>query len=581
MALVLRPRLTWVVPLEIAFALATIAIIPQTVVWVTTYAAASTTAALADLGSGIGLMAAGTALILENRRPAAGMTAILAGIAWLAADWIGWQGGIALARTLAMVGALFYLPLVLHLVTLYQRMPVPPIMRRLVLVGYASTAAVALALVSFRDPRLDLTCWNNCTDDVLLIGNQPIIASVLRLAIPTLELTVAGTIIGVGTLWLTRATPAERRLTWVVAVPALLVGAASAAHGVVLLFDPHEGPLSELHTALFQLRAWAAVLLALGLGWTIVRTFRSRSAVMRLAAELGDAPGTVPLGAALASATNDPTLEVVYWVPQPGRFVDATGMAAELPGERGRAVTRISHRGRLICAVLHDPAVIDSGGLDRLVGAAARLALENERLRAELLTKIEEVRLSRARIVAAGDEARASLERDLHDGAQQGLMAVLYELRLAADATGATPDSEVRERLVAALREAEALLTDLRDLAHGIFPAVLRDKGLLAAARSLRDAASIPVEVNEMPTERLPEAVERAAYAVLESAVDRATSSGAPVVSMRGSSTDQGLSLQIEGAGPGPFQDIADRVDAADGRIWVDGQRLMVWIPCG
>jgi signal transduction histidine kinase len=581
-ALVFRPLMTWVVPLEIAFALATIAIIPQTVAWVTTYSGASATAALADLGAGIGLMAAGTAFALTNLRAAVGRTAILAGIAWLAADWIGWQGGIALARTLAMAGALFYLPLVLHLVTLYQRMPVPSIMRRVVLVGYASTALLALGLLLFRDPGVDLTCWNNCTDDVLLIGNQPVIASAVRLAIPAVEIGLAGAIIGIATLTLAHGTAAERRMTWVVVVPTLIIGAASAAHGVALLVDPHEGPLVDLHNALFQGRAWAAVLLALGLGWTIVRTWRSRSAVTRLAAELGDAPESGTVGPALAAATKDATLEVLYWLPHLGHFVDAAGTAAHLPRpDDGRPVTRISHAGRLICAVIHDPAVIDSTGLDRMLGAAARLTLENERLRAELLAKLEDVRLSRARIVAAGDAARASLERDLHDGAQQGLMAVLYELRRAADAAAASSNGDARDRLVAALREAEALLGDLRDLAHGIYPAVLRDKGLQAAARSLRDTASIPVEVNDMPTERLPEAVERAGYAVLESGVDGAISSGAAVVSVRGSSTDRGLSLQIEGAGPGPFQDIADRVGAADGRMWVDGQRLLVWIPCG
>ncbi len=582
MALSLRPRMTLVVLLEIAFALATIAIIPQTVVWVTTYSGVSAAAAIADLSAGIGLMAAGTAVILTNRSAALGGAAILAGIAWLAPDWIGWQGGIALMRTLAMAGALFYLPLILHLVTLHQRMSVPSIMRRLVLVGYASTAGVALGVLLFRDPRVDLTCWNNCTDDVLLIGNQPVIAGVVRLAIPALQLAVAGAIMGVGMLRLGRATAAERRMTSVVVIPALMVGATSAAHGVALLFDPHEGPLVAFHNALFQWRAWAAVLLALGLGWTIARTWRSRSAVTRLAADLGDAPEPGSVGPALASATRDGTLEVLYWLPQDGRFVDAAGVAAELPRyEDGRAVTRISHAGRLVCAVVHDPAVIDSTGLDRILGAAARLTLENERLRAELLAKIEDVRRSRARIVAAADAARASLERDLHDGAQQGLMAVLYELRLAANAAATSANGDVRDRLQAALREAESLLGDLRDLAHGIYPAVLRDKGLQAAARSLRDAAAIPVEVNGMPAERLPEAVERAGYAVLESAMEGAISSGSAGVRVRGSLRDHGLRLEIEGAGPGPFQDIADRVGAADGRMWIDGQRLMVWMPCG
>lgn len=151
---------------------------------------------------------------------------------------------------------------------------------------------------------------------------------------------------------------------------------------------------------------------------------------------------------------------------------------------------RIQRGGLTIAAVNHDPALTGTSELADQIGAAARLAIDNERLRAEVLAQLERVRASRGRIVAAGDAARRRLERDLHDRAQQRLLAARYELRLARASTG--DDTQRAAEIERAIAEAKAALAELRDLAHGIFPAVLDDAGLGPALWALSAGAPSP-----------------------------------------------------------------------------------------
>ena len=124
------------------------------------------------------------------------------------------------------------------------------------------------------------------------------------------------------------------------------------------------------------------------------------------------------------------------------------------------------------------------------IGAAARLAVDNERLRAEVLARVADLRASRARIVATADGTRQRLERDLHDGAQQQLLAASFELRQACSSAAASGDAELAARLTDASEQAQQALTELRDLAHGIYPAILTEAGLEPAVRSLAERAS-------------------------------------------------------------------------------------------
>ena len=130
-------------------------------------------------------------------------------------------------------------------------------------------------------------------------------------------------------------------------------------------------------------------------------------------------------------------MELAYWVPNQDAYVDADGQPMRVdPPPNGKTATTIENEGQRVGAIVHDAGLGEERDLVQAVGAAAALTLENERLDAELRANVDELRASRARIVTAGYAERRRLERDLHDGAQQRLMALGINLRLARDRIG-------------------------------------------------------------------------------------------------------------------------------------------------
>ena len=183
--------------------------------------------------------------------------------------------------------------------------------------------------------------------------------------------------------------------------------------------------------------------------------------------------------------------------------------------------------------MLHDPALVDERELERALGSAARLAVENEALRAEALAQLRELRDSRARIVEAGDAERRRLERNLHDGAQQRLLALSYDLRLARAGAAADGDEQLVALLDAAGGETAAALDELRELAHGIYPAILTEAGLAPALETLADEAPLPVELGDVAPARQPPAVETTAYVAVAEAIEDAARRGATFLAAR------------------------------------------------
>jgi signal transduction histidine kinase len=213
------------------------------------------------------------------------------------------------------------------------------------------------------------------------------------------------------------------------------------------------------------------------------------------------------------------------------------------------------------------------------------------RLDAELRERLEELRASRARLVEAGDTARRRLERDLHDGAQARLVAL--GLLLGRARARATADPDLEGLLARAVDELHTSLDELRELARGIHPAVLSDRGLEPALRSLVDRAPVPVAV-DAPVGRLPEAVESAAYFVasegLQNVAKYAHATCARVTVRRAGGcvrvevADDGIGGADAGRGSG-LRGLADRLAALDGTLAVDshagrGTRLRAEIPC-
>jgi signal transduction histidine kinase len=236
-------------------------------------------------------------------------------------------------------------------------------------------------------------------------------------------------------------------------------------------------------------------------------------------------------------------------------------------------VARLSHR----------PGLLDDPGLVEEVTTAARLGLENERLRAEAGAQLEDLRASRARVIAAGDAERRRLERDLHDGAQQKLVGLALSLRLAQSGLGPEPDESSVANIGAAQAELDAAIAELRELAQGIFPAVLADEGLAAAVEALIEGAPIPVEVKRLPEGRFDPAVETAAYFVVSETLRR---SGASRLEVAVGRADGRLVVEIAGdRGLEDLVELQDRVGALDGTLDVVRDpvgvvRVVAEIPC-
>jgi signal transduction histidine kinase len=262
--------------------------------------------------------------------------------------------------------------------------------------------------------------------------------------------------------------------------------------------------------------------------------------------------------------------------------VDAAGRSVPEPAAApGRTLTPLLRDGRRIAIVSHTAAVLDLG---RAIGAALRLALENERLQAETLAQLDQLRASRVRIVETGDAERRQLERDLHDGAQQRLLALSYDLRLARAQAQADGDAPTGSLLTEATVEAQAALSELRTLAHGIYPAILSEAGLAPAVVTLAETAALPVEIRSMAEGRYSPAVETAAYLFVTEGLDDAEHRDAGHVTVDIVQDGEWLMITVEDDGSdrtSQFVDVADRVGALSGRLSVEPTRLKAELPCG
>ena len=235
---------------------------------------------------------------------------------------------------------------------------------------------------------------------------------------------------------------------------------------------------------------------------------------------------------------DDPDLVVSF--PDGADLIDRTGAVA--PAERDLATTDLLVEGTLVARVHHAPRTqvpALAAGLDD----PARLALSNERLTAQLAARVRDLTRARAAVVETGVRDRRSLERDLHDGVQQDLLAFGLDLRVAA--AGLAADDPDRRALDDAVVEVHAALDEVRDISHGVYPPLLATRGLAAATASLARRTSASVEVGPLPEGRLADAVERAAFAVVAEAVDR----GAAYVEAR--MADGRLVVRATDAGPG------------------------------
>ncbi len=387
--------------------------------------------------------------------------------------------------------------------------------------------------------------------------------------------------------WL-RASPPQRRAV----APVLIAGCVSLAALVwTVTFDLIGDPLSSLPATIW-LYSTAAIPIAVV--YVFLQRRLARGQVAGLVVQLGEPSGTAGLRDALAQALGDPSLQLAYWFPAERCYVDADGAMVKLPDQDdARSSTFVERDGQPIAVLIHDPVLEHNAELVHSVCAAASLALENERLQAELRARLHDLQASRARLVEATDAERRRIERNLHDGTQQRLVSIamslgLLEAKLPGQATAAQP-------LVREARDSLALaLAELRELTHGMNPPLLVERGLPAALDELCRRAALPTRLELELDRRLPDHVEIAAYFIVSEALTNAAkhSHGSEVrvavACVRDRLTvevaDDGIGGASARGGTG-LGGLADRIEALRGHFTISsppgrGTTLRAEIPC-
>jgi signal transduction histidine kinase len=541
----------------------------------TTYGDRSASFALLEVVVGAGLLVAG--LMLLSARPTAmlGTVAVAASAAWFAPVWVGWEGGPPLLRDTGLVVA----PL-LPAVVLVAAAAVPPpptgigrlALHALAVIGTTTTAAASILLALVRDPIRDRYCWSDCSVSAFLVHDDPALARRVTWFVLGLGAAIGVLVALAAAVRLAGAAAVTRRVSGPALAAAGLSGLALAANAFSLVLEPREAPSRPLYELLFIVRAFALLALAGGLAWIALRPRLVRSLVTRLAVDLDRSAAGGGLGRLLSRALGDPGLRLGYPIVTGERIVDADGRPFTL--DATRRVTPVLGAGGVVAVVESD--VTSVGALESELGPAAQLALGNERLRAEALARLAEVTGSRARIVETADAARRRIERDLHDGAQQRMLALTYDLRVALTIAESSGDERASAPLRDALERAVSASQELRDVAHGIFPAELTASGLEAALESLADLRPLRLVVELSSGRRYGADVETAAYAVVAEAVE---DGGELRVTL--AERDGGLHVTVEGEVDWEKRlvRLEDRVGAAGGSVRASGRRLEAMVP--
>jgi signal transduction histidine kinase len=533
----------------------------------------------------------GTGLFAWDRRPnnSVGSLMVATGFAWLLG--LISTSNVSVLFTAGAIVSSIYIVTALHMLLAapYGR-GLSRGDRRIVTVGYLLVTIGLVPMYLFLDPARD-GC-DGCPNNVILIEHNESIVGIWSALVNLVGIGVlAAVVISLVRRW-RRATRPERRLY----APVYAAGVALMIAVIGQLAVQTAGSEGAAVDVLFLISVIPLALVPyLFLASFVHARMAQGGAVGELMTKLSATPRPGHVRDALADALEDPSLELVFWLPERGRYVDSRGRDYALPeDDPTRAVTKVERDGECVAAIVHDPTLPQMRGHVEAVGAAAALALDNERLDAALRAKIGELRRSRERMLRIGLEERRRLERDLHDGAQQRLVSMALNIRLARAKLNEDPLA-AEQLLASAGSELDSALAELRELARGIHPAVLTDRGLATALETLANRAPVPVEVGDLPDGRLPEAVELAAYFVVAEALTNVAKyseashatvqvgreNGRLVVEV----ADDGIGGADPGRGTG-LRGLADRLAVLEGRLEVEsaqgqGTTITARIPCG
>ena len=533
----------------------------------------------------------GTGVVALVRRPgnATGLLMAAVGFLWLVGD-LYWIPG-AVAFTIAATFALFYPNVLAHLALAFPTGRLAGGFERRVMVGlYAWALVNNLVRMLFFDPHAE-GCVG-CPANLLLVVHD---AGAARWRNDVSSYLDTAVIVAVGAVivrhWWRRTRAARYVIAPVLwaAVPALAYLVTREVADDFVTLSP-TGARIVYQFLPVGLVVWPLLFL--------VGLLRTRFDYARVGALLPQLAGPVAPGRvrdALAATLHDPQLELLYWSPVTDGYVDLDGQPREPVAAPGRAVAPISGEGGPLAVMLVDEIALQEPALLQAAGAMARLALENERLQAEVRSQLVQLRSTTARLVEAGQDARQRIERDLHDGAQQRLLALSMTLGQArARADGADP--QLRALLDHAADDLQQAISELRELARGIHPMLLTQEGLGSAPTALAERAPLPVQVTA-PTCRFPDTVESTAYFFAAEAVTNAARHAAASVvhvdvcvagaELTVSVSDDG----IGGANPADrggsgLLGMRDRVVALGGRMTVTsptggGTTVVARLPCG
>lgn len=534
----------------------------------------STAAALLLLGAGATVAAGALAFGVGRPRNDVVLLLLLAAPVSFVGEWDVPVVGSSMLFTLGLVLSQAAPPLVAWALLVFPNRPLRGAGSVLVMASMtAGLMMVGLLPALFFDPAAN-GC-TGCPDNLLFARSEPELAGALSAA----GLLVGGISLlataAVGGLRLARAGGRNRLSTW--PVPICAMGYLCTAATLQLLGVSRgfvgTGPSERL---LWTVQTVSLLALGLALAWTAASTRWTRVRVAQLVVRQHQSAHMGSLRDVLARSLGDPGLMVAYPV-DPGRYVDTGGIDVQLPGRGAREATHLVREGATVGVLVHRTGLLDSPGLIEEVLAAARLGLKHESVHAQLKAREQDLRSSRKRIVTAADEERHRLERDLHDGAQQRIVAMLLELRLVR--SQAHTDPQAQQTLDEVARLVRRAVDGLRTVAHGIHPAVLSDEGLAAALDALAEADEGPLVLERVPEHRLASDVETAAYVL----VTATAAKGATRV--RITKQADRLVLDLVGSGlPDRLVDLEDRIGALNGTLRLRCENgaveLHVEIPC-
>ena len=399
---------------------------------------------------------------------------------------------------------------------------------RLLVLATAALVAVlylptALLAEDYSTPAPYTSCTDACPDNAFfMFGSEPAILDgffVPAREVLTIVLFLAVTIRIAQRV--TRASPLMRRTL----TPVLLLAGVRlllVATGVGGRWVNPESAFAEASSLVIAL-ALPAMAAAFFVG-LFQRKLYAADALQKLATRITGRSTPDEMRAALADALQDPSLQIVYWVNGGrNRWVDAAGNTVDPPVPKSSlALSEIRDGNRVVAGIIHDAALSGQREFIQAVSSYALVALENRRLTAKIESTLRDVRKSRARIMASADRERRRLERDLHDGAQQRLVALRIQLELAEELVARDPERGIA-KLHGLGEDVGETLDQIRELAHGVYPSLLADRGLAEALRGVSHRLPVEARLRAAEIGRYPAEVESAVYFCCLEAVQNAT----------------------------------------------------------